>query len=184
MVEEDLFNGPPSKHNFSYSYAKRCLAVQIEAYNKQYGTNYNYLLPCNLYSEYDNFTNLSKMHFVTALLHKIKNAKNDNIELLGDGTPLRQFMYAGDLAFLIKEILDKNVVENLNVACPENLSIDEMARIALNTLGKPYFISYINPTLNGQYRKDVSTNKLKNIFPEFQFTPFNKGIKQVYDKIS
>ena len=48
MKEEDLFLGPPAKTNFSYGYAKRCLAVQIEAYNKQYNTEYNYLIPCNL----------------------------------------------------------------------------------------------------------------------------------------
>lgn len=183
MYEEDLFKGPPAKSNFSYGYAKRCMAVQIEAYNQQYETNYNYLLPCNLYSEYDNFNNISKMHFVTALLHKIKTTQNNTIELLGDGTPLRQFMYAGDLARVIKEILDKNITENLNVACPENLSIKEMAEIALNTLGKPYNISYINPTLNGQYRKDVSTDKLNSLLPNFQFTPFAEGIKQVYDLI-
>jgi len=97
MTEKDLFSGPPAKTNFSYGFAKRSLAVQIEAYNKQYGTNYSYLIPSNLYSEHDDFTNESKMHFITALLYKIKNSKG-TIELLGDGTPLRQFMYAEDFA--------------------------------------------------------------------------------------
>ena len=57
MKEEVMFAGPPTPTNFSYGYAKRALAVQIEAYNKQYGTAYNYITPCNLYSEYDNFDN-------------------------------------------------------------------------------------------------------------------------------
>ena len=55
MTEESLFLGPPTPTNFSYAYAKRCLAVHINAHNKQYNTKYNYLIPCNLYSEYDNF---------------------------------------------------------------------------------------------------------------------------------
>ena len=183
MTESDLFKGPPTESNFSYGYAKRALAVQIEAYNKQYNTNYNYLIPCNLYSEYDDFSNESKMHFVTALLHKIKNS-NGTIKLLGDGTPLRQFMYAGDLARVIKEVVDKNITENFNVACFENYSIDEMAKICLKELGYNYKIEYINPALNGQYRKDVSSNKMISLLPDFKFTPFNKGIKKVYDKIS
>ena len=182
MTENDLFKGPPTESNFSYGYAKRALAVQIEAYNKQYNTNYNYLIPCNLYSEYDDFSNESKMHFVTALLYKIKNSKG-NIELLGDGSSLRQFMYAEDFARIIKEIIDNNITESFNVACPENLSINEMAKIALTTLGKPYSISYFNPNLNGQYRKDVSINKMKTLLPEFKFTPFAEGIKTVYGKI-
>ena len=183
MTERDLFSGPPAKTNFSYGFAKRSLAVQIEAYNKQYGTNYSYLIPSNLYSEYDNFSNESKMHFITALLHKIKNS-NSTIELLGDGTPLRQFMYAGDFARVIKEVIDKNITESFNVACPENYSIDKMARICLEELGLDYKIEYINPTLNGQYRKDVSSKKMMSFLPDFEFTPFNKGIRKTYDKIS
>lgn len=183
MTEEDLFLGPPTLTNFSYGYAKRALAVQIDSYNQQYGTKYNYLIPCNLYSEYDNFTNESKMHFITALLHKIKNS-NGSIELLGDGTPLRQFMYAGDLARVIKEVIDKNITESFNVANYENYSINEMAKITLKTLGLDLKINYVNPELNGQFRKDVSSEKLKTILPEFEFTLFEHGIKTVYDKIS
>jgi GDP-L-fucose synthase len=78
MKEEIMFDGPPTSTNFSYGYAKRVLAVQIEAYNKQYNTNYNYIIPCNLYSEYDNFENNKKMHFITALLKKIKTSAGEN----------------------------------------------------------------------------------------------------------
>ena len=102
MTEEDLFLGPPPKTNFTYAYSKRCLAVAIDAYNKQYNTKYNYLTACNLYSEHDDFNNLDKMHFITSLLYKIKNCKDNQINLLGTGNPLRQFMYAGDLAQVIK----------------------------------------------------------------------------------
>jgi len=91
MTENDLFLGPPTSTNFSYGYAKRCLAVHIDAHNKQYKTKYNYLIPCNLYSEYDNFKCKDKMHFVTALLKKIKES-NQELNLLGTGKPLRQFM--------------------------------------------------------------------------------------------
>ena len=55
MYEEELHDGPPTPTNFSYGYAKRSLAVQIDAYNKQYGTNYQYLIPCNLYGEFDKY---------------------------------------------------------------------------------------------------------------------------------
>ena len=183
MVEEDMFKGSPTITNFSYGYAKRAMAVQIEAYNKQYSTKYNYLIPCNLYSEYDNFNNDTKMHFVTALLKKIKVSKG-NIELLGTGKPLRQFMYANDLARVIKEVIDKDIVESFNIACPENYSINELATKTLGALNKNYYINYNNSKLDGQYRKDVSSEKMKKLLPDFKFTPFIEGIKKVYDKIS
>jgi len=183
MKEEDLFLGPPAKTNFSYGYAKRCLAVQINAYNEQYKTKYNYLTPCNLYSEYDNFERGKQMHFVTALLKKIKESTG-KIELLGTGKPLRQFMYAEDLANVIKQCIDKDITESFNVACPENYSIHELATKSLGCLNKDYYIEYNNPQLDGQYRKDVSSNKMKTLLPNFQFTKFEHGIKKVYDKLS
>ena len=144
MTENDLFLGPPTPTNFSYGYAKRCLAVQIDAYNKQYGTKYNYLIPCNLYSEHDNFNNESKMHFMTALLKKIKSSK-ETLNLLGTGKPLRQFMYAGDLAKIIKGVIENKITDSFNVAPSENLSIDEMANISLNILNKNLKIKYSKP---------------------------------------
>ena len=72
-------------------------------YNKKYKTNYNYLIPCNLYGEFDKFDPI-RGHFVGALINKIINAKKtkkDPIELFGDGSPLRQFMHARDVAKVI-----------------------------------------------------------------------------------
>ena len=184
MTEKDLFIGPPPPSNFSYGYAKRCLAVQIDAYNKQFDTKYNYLIPCNLYGDYDNLHDDSKMHFITALLNKIKNTKDNKLNLLGTGKPLRQFMYAGDLAAIIKLVIDNNITENFNVAPNFNYSIDEMAKIALEVTGKDYEIIYNRPDLDGQFRKDVSNSKLLKIFPFFKFTGLKEGLKQVYDKIS
>ena len=183
MTENDMFLGPPTPTNFSYGYSKRCLAVQIEAYNKQYNTKYNYLTPCNLYSEYDNFKHGNKMHFITALLQKIKDSTG-KINLLGNGKPLRQFMYVKDLVKVIKMVIEKDITESFNVAPDFNYSIDDMARIALKVTGNDYDIIYENPYLDGQFRKDVSSKKLLNIFPEFKFTDLEEGLKEVYDKIS
>ena len=182
MTEESLFLGPPTSTNFSYAYAKRGLAVHIDAYNKQYNTKYNYLIPCNLYSEYDNFDNEDKMHFITALLKKIKTSEK-TLNLLGSGISLRQFMYAGDLARVIKEVLDKDITDSFNVAVSENLTIHNMAHTALKTLKKDLKIQWSEPGLNGQFRKDVCNKKLLNYIPNFKFTNFKEGIKKVYDKI-
>jgi len=182
MKEEDMFLGPPAQSNFSYGYAKRCMAVQIDAYNKQHNTNYNYLIPCNLYSEYDNFNNENKMHFMTALLKKIKTSDGE-LNLLGTGKPLRQFMYAGDLARIIKEVIDNDITDSFNVATSENLSINEMANISLKVLNKNLKIKYSKPELDGQFRKDVCNKKLLNYIPNFKFTSFEEGIKKVYSNI-
>ena len=120
---------------------------------------------------------------MTALLKKIKSS-NKTLKLLGTGKPLRQFMYAGDLARIIKEVIDKDITNSFNVATSENLSIDKMANISLNILNKNLKIKYSKPELDGQFRKDVSIDKMKKIIPNFEFTKFKEGVKKVYDKIS
>ena len=185
-TEDMLHQGPPTPTNFSYGYAKRCLAVQIDACNKQYGTKYQYLTPCNLYGENDKFGDNS--HFIAALVKKIVKMEKDGnstLELFGTGKPLRQFMHSDDLAWVIKECLDKNIYESFNVATEENLSIREMVDIALKSCNlKNTQLVFDKTKPDGQYRKDVSIEKLKGLLPNFKTLSLNKGIKKVYDKIS
>ena len=128
MKEKDLFNGPPTPTNFSYGFAKRCMAAHIDSYVKQYDKKWCYLIPCNLYGEYDKYEE-HHSHFVSALIKKIYEAE-DSIELWGTGKPLRQFMYGGDLARVIKYMIDNDVIGNFNVAPKEVYTIDEIAEIA------------------------------------------------------
>jgi GDP-L-fucose synthase len=188
---EDLHNGPPTQTNFSYGYAKRSMAVQIDAYNKQYGTKYQYLIPCNLYGvgDKDHETN---SHFITALVKKIFISKENNeesITLYGDGTPLRQFMFADDFAKIIYHVINDEIYDSFNVAGDENLTIKEMSSIALKSCDAEHLkINWDETKPNGQHRKDVSTNKLKTLLPNFNPLSLSEGIKLVYksyyDKIS
>jgi GDP-L-fucose synthase len=183
---DELHNGPPTATNFSYGYAKRCLAVQIDAYNKQYGTRYNYLIPSNMYGEHDKL-DPKKSHFIPSLILKIKKAilnDQDHIKLLGDGSPLRQFMHAKDLANVIKYILDNEIYENLNVANEENFSIDQMAKITLDATGNSHLKLFYEPnTPNGQHRKDISIKRLKELMPEYKFTNLADGVRDMYKNI-
>ena len=183
MTEDDIFNGAPTPTNFSYAYSKRCMIAQIEAYNSQYGTKYCYITPSNLYSELDTHKQ-DRAHYVTALLDKIieQDRKNGTeIHLLGTGRPLRQFTYAGDIADAIKQMIESDTYESFNVSNPETHSIGELAQITLNALDKQHWnIVYEHPEMDGQYRKDVSIEKMKQLFPNFTFTKFAEGVKKAY----
>lgn len=185
IKEDKLLEGAPHNDLFSYSYAKRCMAIQIDMYNKKYNTKYNYLIPCNLYGEFDKFDSVQG-HFVGALIQKIIDAKKNGsnfITLFGDGTPFRQFMHAKDLARLIKEMIFKEKFFNMNVATDENYTIDHIAKIALKSLGlENFLIKYDNTKPNGQHRKDIDISILKKYFPDFKSTKLEKGIKEIYLK--
>lgn len=185
MTEDKLHLGPPTPTNFSYAIAKRNTAVMIDSVNKQLKTKYNYLIPCNLYGRHDKYDDRS--HFAAALVKKIRNAeikKDASINLLGDGSPVRQFMLAEDLARVICEVIKNDITESFNVAPTETLTIREMAEIALQNVSdhsKDLAINWENKGLNGQIIKTVSNKKMMSILPDFKFTDFKTGIKQTYE---
>lgn len=184
LTEDMLHIGPPTRTNFSYGYAKRCMAVQIDACNKQYGTNYSYLIPCNIFGEHEKAGTAA--HFLGALLHKmayaIKN-KEKTIYLLGTGKPLRQFVYAGDVAAIIKQVVEQNITTCMNIAPKDTYSIAQLALLALNACGMMdnYLIQFDqNTALDGQFRKDCSNKLLLETLPNFKFTPFKEAIQKTF----
>ena len=185
ITEKNLFEGAPHKDLFSYSYAKRCLALQIDMYNKKFGLKYNYLIPCNLYGEFDKFDSIEG-HFVGALIQKIIDAKKNGtkkITLFGDGTPFRQFMHAKDLAKIIKEMIFTDKFYNMNIATEENYTINQIANMALDVLGLNDFkIIYDKTKPNGQFRKDIDISIMKKCFPFFEPMKLREGIKEIFNK--
>jgi GDP-L-fucose synthase len=185
MVEEDMHKDLPNANNFGYGYAKRVMGCHIDIAKKQ-GLNYSYITPSNLYGEYEH-GDVSRKHFVGALLEKIHTAKingDDHITLFGDGTPLRQFTFARDIADIINLIIKYNVKDNLNLSTSDNLTIDQMAIMALEATDSSHLrIEYDITKPNGQYRKDIDTTRFKNLFPDYKFTSYVQGIKQTYNTL-
>jgi len=185
IKEDMLHEGPPTSSNFSYGIAKRGMAVHIDAINEQYNREYCYIVPCNLYGQYDKYD--TRGHLVAHLLQKIHKAKVNKepyITLYGDGTPLRQFINAKDLASIIRSMIHDNIYKSFNIAGPENISIDSIARIALDAIGcTDIAIKYDTSLPNGQHRKDVDTTTFSNIFPDFKFTDLATGLRDTYNKI-
>lgn len=185
MNETFVHNGIPYINNLGYGYAKRMMGVHI-GISKRLGYNYSYIIPSNLYGEYES-GDTTRKHFIGSLLDKINDAiknSNNHITLFGDGTPLRQFTFAKDVAEIIKMILDNDVKEDFNVTTPENLSVDEMARIALRITNSEHLeIRYDNTKPNGQYRKDIDDSKFYKIFPDYKFTSYHDGLRRTYKSL-
>lgn len=181
MKEDDIHNGAPHESLYSYAYAKRSHAVQLNAYKSQYGVNYSYLIPTNMYGQ---SLHLDRMHFINDLVVKIiratKNGEKE-LRLFGDGSPLRQFIAAKDFALFIKLYLESGCGESLNVSDEYNRSINEMARLAVSLYNPDLHIVYDSSKPNGQYRKDVDVSRLKQIFPQFSFNSLENGLLELFE---
>lgn len=183
IPESSLHNGAPHFDLMSYSYAKRSHAVQLDAYKNSFGVNYNYLIPCNLYGAKLE-SHRGRSHFINDLIYKICAAKLNGergIVLFGDGTPLRQFMHAEDFAKVIFAYISNNINASFNVAPQVNMSINEMARIALDVCECDTFtVSYDSSKPNGQHRKDVNTSLMEKYLPDLEFRSLRDGMSSLF----
>jgi GDP-L-fucose synthase len=92
--EEDI-NKPPM--DMFPGWAKRMAEMQIKAYRKQYNLNNFFVVrPCNVYGPGDNFDPENAM-VIPTLMNRIFN-KEDPVIIWGDGSAVRDFAYAGDVA--------------------------------------------------------------------------------------
>jgi len=181
FTEKDLFQGPPAETNFAYGFTKRMLHALITSYRKQYGVNYSTFSPSNIYGPNDHF-NTERSHFIAALISKVSGLQNgDTLHLWGTGRPMRQQLYVDDLCEILPVLLDKHYsAAPLIVAPDENLTINEMAQTLLSQVDKDINIVY-NNKLDGQFRKDGSNHKLKELIGDFKFTKFKDGIMKTYN---
>jgi len=179
--EEMLHNGAPHHSNDAYAYAKRMLEVQSKAYQEQYGDDFSCIIPTNIYGENDNYS-LENGHVVPSLIHKCHNAKQKGEPFIvrGTGKPLRQFIYAKDMADLIMWVLE-NYKENdsiiLSVGEEDEISIRDIATLIAKNYEYEDMMEFDDSFSDGQYKKTADNSKLINLYPDFHFTTVETGIK-------
>lgn len=180
LTEDKIHLGPPHETNYGYGYSKRMAEVQIRAYNQQYGTKYFTVIPCNIYGPNDNY-NIESSHVVPSLIHKAYLAKMNNTDLYvwGSGAPLREFIFAKDVARICERLMDfYDGTKPVIISPSQEVSIKEVVTIICDIIGfKKNIIFDINKT-DGQFRKPSDNTYLKSVIGEYEFVPLRDGLQE------
>jgi GDP-L-fucose synthase len=182
LVEKFLHAGPPHASNYGYAYAKRMLEVQSRAYRDQYGCNFICAIPNNLYGEHDNY-DLNDSHVIPALTRKIWEAKihnKESVEVWGDGTPLREFTYAGDIARILLFLLETyDGADPINIGYTQEYSIAQVVGMLCEFLEYEGKIEWQTSKPTGQYRKpSCNLNLLDLGWRAEDYTPLEVGLRK------
>ena len=179
--EDDIWNGYPEETNAPYGLAKKMLLVQSKAYREQYDFRSIVVIPTNLYGPGDNF-DPSSSHVIPALILKIFHAKKNNleqIEVWGDGSPTRDFLFVDDAAKGIVQAAEKyDEISPLNLGSSEEISIKKLVSLISDILDYNGKIVWNKSKPNGQPRRCVSYVRAKE---KINFEPkvnFSDGMKQ------
>lgn len=176
--EDDLQNGLPYPAHGAYAYSKRMVDVQIEAYNKQHGLNYCSVIPANIFGEADNY-NLEDGHVVPSLIHKCYIAKktNTDLEVWGNGSPMREFLYSEDVARACVELLEKDVLpQKVIVSGEHELEIKELVEKICNIFDH-HNIKWLTDKPNGQLRRPCDKTVFNETFENFEFTDIDEALQ-------
>nr|CAH8873652.1 unnamed protein product [Trichobilharzia regenti] len=178
--ETMVHNGPPHDSNYGYSYAKRMIDVMNRGYSETYGVLYTSVIPTNVFGPFDNF-DINQGHVLPGLIHKAYLAKKNNepLTVWGTGAPLRQFIYSVDLGHLIIWVLrEYNDSAPIILSVPESdeISIRQAAEAVAKAMDCPNLV-FDTTKADGQFKKTANASKLRRLYPDFKFTPFEQAIE-------
>lgn len=181
--ETMMHEGPPFESHFAYAYAKRLIDVQCRAYENQYGVkNYSCIIPGNVFGPNDSF-NLATGHVCASILHKRYLAEQNNtpLEIWGDGSDLREFIFAPDLAQILIDLLAlESIPRNILVCSHTEISIKELVEVICRETNFTGPVIWQGNKSNGQRRKKSDTTLLHTLLPNVRFTPFDESIRVTY----
>jgi GDP-L-fucose synthase len=182
--EEDLWNGYPEETNAPYCLAKKILLVQSQAYRQQYGYNSIFLMPVNLYGPRDNFDPRSS-HVIPALIRKCLEAKEsgaDSIEVWGDGSPTREFLYVEDAAEGILLAAEHyNSSEPVNLGSGMEISIKDLVELIARLTGFEGRLVWDTTKPNGQPRRRLDVSRAEKEFGFKAKVDFEEGLRRTID---
>jgi GDP-L-fucose synthase len=178
--EDDLWEGYPEETNAPYGLAKKMLLVQAQAYREQYGFNAIYLLPVNLYGPADNFDPRSS-HVIPALIRKIAAARAQEqpyIEVWGDGSATREFLYVDDAAEGIMLATERyNGREPVNLGSGKEIRIAELVGLLCELLDFRGEVRWDASKPNGQPRRRLDVTRAQREFGFQARTELSTGLR-------
>ena len=183
IKEEYLLTGPLEPTNEAYALAKISGLKLIESYRREYNRKWISAMPTNMYGPGDNF-DPQNSHVLPALIrrfHEAKVSSAPSVTCWGDGSPMREFLHADDLAsacIFMLENYDGDVA--LNVGTGQDITIRELTEIIAEVVGYEGEILWDTEKPNGTPRKLLDVSKLKGLGWEPQLA-LRDGIASTYE---
>ena len=182
MKEEYLLTGPFEPTNEGYALAKVAGLRMCEYYNRQYGTDYISIMPCNLYGINDHYN--ENAHVMASLLRRFHEAKLDNapnVVVWGTGNQRREFLFVDDMADAAVYFLENyHSNEFVNIGSGEDVSIAELAKIIAKVVDYKGNIEFDTSKPDGMPRKLLDTSKADALGWKYK-TKLEDGIRKTYE---
>lgn len=159
--EDDVWSSFPSDNDKHPGWAKRIGELQADAYRIQYGrNNISIVRPANVYGMWDNFDPENAM-VIPSLINRIMSGENP-LTVWGDGTPVRDFIYARDCAEGMIHMVENGVTEPVNLGSGDGVSIKEIAENIRNIYNTNIDIVWDTSKPKGDAKRIMDTSRAES----------------------
>jgi len=179
FIEDDMWKSLPSEHDWFPSWSKRMGEILLDAFKIQHGyEKWAVVRPANIFGEYDDFSGNGTV--ISTMIKKVNDSENGVIEAWGDGSPVRDFVYAGDVADAIISLYENKTHVTINFGSGVEISIKDLITLIIQISRKPIDIMWNNEKPNGDLKRLMDVTKQK----EFDLLPklgLEKALELTYN---
>lgn len=179
FYEDTVWKTFPSENDRFGAWSKRMGEMQAEAYKIEYGwKNISIVRPANVYGTYDNFDPENSM-VIPSLIRRVVEGENPLV-VWGDGSPIRDFIHAKDVARGMLLCVEKGISEPVNLGSGTGISIRQLVETVVSQLNHKIDVVWDSSKPNGDKMRVLDPTRARSIGfkPEI---PLAEGIKEVID---
>jgi len=178
--EDDVWKTFPSENDKYAGWVKRLGELQLDCFETHYGLkNYSIVRPANIYGEYDNFGEES-----TVIASLVKKGCNDKLlSVWGDGTPIRDFIHAEDVARGILMSYENKITEPINLGSGDGVRIRDIASIVATHYGKEIEYDITKPNGDNKRLMDMTRANSYGFHPQVDLETGIKRVIKYYESL-
>jgi len=179
FVEDTVWSTMPSPNDRFAGWAKRIGELQAEVYSAQYKTNnISIVRPANVYGKYDNFNPQNAM-VVPSLIRKA--FENEILEVWGDGSSIRDFIYADDVAAGMLFAVKNKISKPINLGTGRGSSIKQLVEVILKNIDRKIELKWLNNATNTGDDVRLFDMTRANSYGFYPTTSLEEGIKNTIE---
>ena len=163
MKEDDVWKTFPSRNDWYAGWTKRIGELNVQAcqlFTKKMITII--VRPANVFGPYDNFDTKSAM-VIPSLINKFINSKTGAVEVWGDGSNIRDFIFSSEVARAMLLIMFKKPKLPINIGSGKGVSIKKIVEIINEYFGNNHKLSWNKKYSGGDKKRVLDITRLKKL---------------------
>jgi nucleoside-diphosphate-sugar epimerase len=160
-----------------YYLSKNFAEILAEAYRAEYGLNIFLPRLTSVYGPRDNFEPDTD-RVVPSMFAKV--LAGEPIEIWGDGSQTRTYMFVTDLVRAVLQVVEKNKYHTINVGTAETVSVLQLAQMVCAALGRPERIRFDRTKSGGRPSRTLDLSRLDESI-DFTPRPLSVGLRETVE---